>query len=1191
MKRLFKKDAALITPLPPDASPQYTASPSPSPSPYPIRHHFQPGRGAQPSLPPTAPAASVQHPIRSQHQAPTAPDGARYRDRPRSHQLLDGGPQPLLRDPYASAMPPPPPSHPQHRHSPSMPSPSKRPQHPLYPPPLAGSQSSDPPGLQGPGGGPRSQPDYPTYALQQPPPEAAVPQSGRSRDTDSDDDTAYLQSRTLNELVPRSHRAAQPSDPSFALGSSGSDADNNTRAAFRHHARQGSSPQPSAAAPTGMRPQHSNQSSAASQGRPDRAPSRASPPPDDGQWPKYGSTVQDRPHQDASESSKRGSLGLRRWRSNVRKDRDQGGEAAADRGAGPRPAHAEPPSAGTGAQSIGWRSGRSGAPFAGAVAATGAPAAYPVYPSSGEVDSETLISAGSTGGHQRRADGERNKDRDKGKKKRFGFGSKEPKGSNAAAAATASAGGEALMDASDLGGSRPSHTIRRDDEPQRNLASSQPQKEHHWYDPRSKKKGGKAAKEAGDREVEGIVTAKIGWLCAQQAATDDWEVVLSLAESVSQSDAASKEAARALRKEFKYGSMVAQKRAARIWAVLTVNSSERFKQQIASKRFLEVVEETISSSKTPLSVKETMLRVLGVLAFEFRGDAQLSSVTKCWNKVKPRDRPVGGEPMDPTMEFALPLGDPVGPATQPSIRAAPPVAQPYERGDQPASEPSQHAEHDMERRSSAPIGAIGAIGPTRPHLHSFLSHDGLAAAQPRRLALPELPPSSAATKVTTVVPPTPTPTPTQPPPPVSPPSLPASLYAMATLDTDIRKLHEECQIARSNANVLVETMLTEGLQSETRDLVDEFYQKALVSQEFLMSQVPWASAQADRARDAAANDGSALALTKQELLLSDLLESHEKCVEAARMVDEARRQAEEDEEERRVTELSKLEVRLDRSALLQDAETGELYDNGYRGQQQLAASGASAHHLGASAHASGSRSPSPNPAACTHAGGSGSGSASHVGSSGGSTAYQPAPSRPSAAGSGAAQSQTPMRASRPLPIPGSDRSSADSHGSAAKRPSQPESASHNPGPGSIDAASAHSREPSHASSTLASHNPYAGILAAAAPNNSGASGASTTPFHRSSLGSLRACDPTVAPTATATATASPPLHTRPLAMHAAPAPRLPPHPDRSTHPDPPLVPSEKALGKRRAMSRHEDNVLPSLLAAAEGAQLHHPPPS
>ena len=46
------------------------------------------------------------------------------------------------------------------------------------------------------------------------------------------------------------------------------------------------------------------------------------------------------------------------------------------------------------------------------------------------------------------------------------------------------------------------------------------------------------------------------------------------------------------------------------------------------RRFLDAVEDTVASSKTPLSVKETMLRVLGVLAFEFRADAELPASTR-----------------------------------------------------------------------------------------------------------------------------------------------------------------------------------------------------------------------------------------------------------------------------------------------------------------------------------------------------------------------------------------------------------------------------------------------------------------------------------------------------------------------------------------------------------------------------------
>ena len=149
----------------------------------------------------------------------------------------------------------------------------------------------------------------------------------------------------------------------------------------------------------------------------------------------------------------------------------------------------------------------------------------------------------------------------------------------------------------------------------------------------------------------GGVASEINWLCAQPGPQYDWDRVPVLADAVSRSDAAAKAAAYTLRKEFKHGSPQSQRRAARLWGLLTIRAGDRFRSHVVARRFLETVEATVVSTKTPLSVKESMLTVLGVLAYEFPHD---SSFAKCWNKVRPSDRPQKGESIHSRMdEFAL----------------------------------------------------------------------------------------------------------------------------------------------------------------------------------------------------------------------------------------------------------------------------------------------------------------------------------------------------------------------------------------------------------------------------------------------------------------------------------------------------------------------------------------------------------
>lgn len=139
-------------------------------------------------------------------------------------------------------------------------------------------------------------------------------------------------------------------------------------------------------------------------------------------------------------------------------------------------------------------------------------------------------------------------------------------------------------------------------------------------------------------------------------------------------------------------------------------------------------------------------------------------------------------------------------------------------------------------------------------------------------------------------------------------------------DEDIRKLHEECQIARSNAAVLIETL---GMDGAEGGLVAEFSMKVNLSQDFLVAQIPWATAQADRSRGklneeaatarAQGREFKQVTETKEESLVAALLDANERLVEASSMLEGIRKTQEEEEEEARVTERSKVEVRVDRT--------------------------------------------------------------------------------------------------------------------------------------------------------------------------------------------------------------------------------------------------------------------------------------
>ena len=71
-----------------------------------------------------------------------------------------------------------------------------------------------------------------------------------------------------------------------------------------------------------------------------------------------------------------------------------------------------------------------------------------------------------------------------------------------------------------------------------------------------------------------------GYSCA--STTFDYPYLLALGDYISLSSAASKDAARALRKELKYGAPAAQERAIRLMGILARNADIRFKRASAA---------------------------------------------------------------------------------------------------------------------------------------------------------------------------------------------------------------------------------------------------------------------------------------------------------------------------------------------------------------------------------------------------------------------------------------------------------------------------------------------------------------------------------------------------------------------------------------------------------------------------------
>lgn len=118
----------------------------------------------------------------------------------------------------------------------------------------------------------------------------------------------------------------------------------------------------------------------------------------------------------------------------------------------------------------------------------------------------------------------------------------------------------------------------------------------------------------------------------------DFPYLLALSDYLSSSSQASKDASKALRTEFKvielsrsvtrtrrltrsgkqHGAPVAQERAVRLTGILVKNTDHRFREQVASKKFLTELSDMVASKKVEPAVKEMVYRVFSPLAYDYQ---------------------------------------------------------------------------------------------------------------------------------------------------------------------------------------------------------------------------------------------------------------------------------------------------------------------------------------------------------------------------------------------------------------------------------------------------------------------------------------------------------------------------------------------------------------------------------------------
>ncbi|KAI0277856.1 hypothetical protein BGY98DRAFT_977023 [Russula aff. rugulosa BPL654] len=428
----------------------------------------------------------------------------------------------------------------------------------------------------------------------------------------------------------------------------------------------------------------------------------------------------------------------------------------------------------------------------------------------------------------------------------------------------------------------------------------------------------------------------IGYLTA--TSSEDWTVVLDVCERASATEANAKEAAKALRREFKYGDAPQQLSAARLWAIMLRNSSELFVHQCAKNKFLDTLEDVLTSQRTSPVVRERLLDVLAAAAYASSGAVQKneSGFRLLWRKVKPAGKPDEGVPFDYDDAMFNP----------PSPRRS--TVTPLPAGYQPPMHPQS-----LQTTQTAPALNAQPLAPPPPPPQQPQSQplqpQSQTTQQPNR-AKREAPSHG---QLQRVIPP----------------------------EEDMRRLFQECRIANGNSQLLSEALAFASPEDlREKDIIKEWYTKCLTSRDLIAAQIPWATAGADRSRAAreaqvqvqqqqqrttkrpnglgapnvlskphrkGSGEESPVELTPtpEEQLLGALLEANEALTSVLRVHEEIERIG----IEREAMERSRQDTRLDRSKNVID-------ERGYVHSLDLPPTGGSS-----SRSASPSPSPSPQP--------------------------------------------------------------------------------------------------------------------------------------------------------------------------------------------------------------------------------------
>ncbi|KAG9037628.1 hypothetical protein FRB95_004848 [Tulasnella sp. JGI-2019a] len=396
------------------------------------------------------------------------------------------------------------------------------------------------------------------------------------------------------------------------------------------------------------------------------------------------------------------------------------------------------------------------------------------------------------------------------------------------------------------------------------------------------------------------ITRTVGYVTA--TGSEDWTLLLDVCERAS-TESGAKEAAKALRNEFKYAEPSPMLSAARLWAVMLRNCQAPFLQQSSSKKFIESVEDCVMSHNTSPVVRERLLLIIGGAAAQ-HGD-QYPAFRALWRKMKGKNAPRDGIPFDPKDAMFSP----------PTRRLPKPGSlNDGVNGGRP---------HSVANLSLNVI--TGPVSPVDgPHVAPFQSipftDDSAAQLAVRRGSRDpedadrELPrqrdPRKAGSGGRTMP---------QPPLQTRP-----SRGGIISPEEDMRRLFEECELARGNAQMLSNALVyarPEEVLKGTATVLIEFRTSCLRSKEIIETQIPWATAGADRSRlerghkHRKENDSSPVSVTVEEELLAALLQANQDLTEALREYDDVVSIGAAEREEKEVKERSRKEIRLDRTQI------------------------------------------------------------------------------------------------------------------------------------------------------------------------------------------------------------------------------------------------------------------------------------